>query len=156
MPGGHPGKTGGEASNSVERFGAEVSAALQAHAECVDCAYFFGSAARGQAGTLSDLDVGVLFSDSVAPRKRWEIAAALVAQLQRLEGPGIDIVVLNDAAPALQYRVVREGRPVFVRDDRRRIAFESQAMREFLDFQPVLEVYDKYLIRRAREGRFGR
>ena len=59
----------------------------------------FGSAARGAAGPLSDLDVGLLLRDSLSLEARTKIAAAVGSRVQKLAGPRVDVTVLNDAPP---------------------------------------------------------
>jgi len=121
----------------------------------VDCAWLFGSMARGDAGPLSDVDVAVLLDPSVPPEARLDIATALVEHLERLCGR-VDLVLIDEAPPALRHRVFREGLLLFERDVRRRVAFEVRAIQEYLDFQPLAEVYDRALIARAAGGRLGR
>jgi predicted nucleotidyltransferase len=123
--------------------------------EGVDCAWIFGSTARQEAGPLSDLDVALLFEEGMDPAGRAQAAVTLMGKLQRIGGPRVDVVVLNDAPPAFQHRVLRDGRLIFCRDPARRVRFEVRAIREYLDFQPVLERYDRLLLQRAREGRLG-
>jgi len=121
----------------------------------IDCAYLFGSAARGERGPLSDLDVALLFADSTPGPRRLDLAAAVAEEAERLTKTAVDIVILNDAPPALRHRVIRDGVLLFAHDERRRVAFESRSIAEFLDFQPALAQYDRQLLERAREGRLG-
>lgn len=123
--------------------------------ERVDCAWLFGSVARGEAGPLSDVDVAVLLSLSVAPEARMDVAAALWEALER-RCPRVDLVILEEAPPALRHRVFRDGILLVERDERRRVAFESRAIQEYLDFQYLSEIYDRALLTRAAEGRLGR
>ena len=123
--------------------------------EIVECAYVFGSVVRGEAGPLSDVDIALLVHNTLDPQARTEIAAALAGSLQKVDGPMVDVLILNDAPPALRHRVIRDGRLVFSRDEARRVQFEVAAIREFLDFQHVLERYDRAMLARAREGHFG-
>jgi hypothetical protein len=143
-------------SHVAGRLARAVAAFAAQHAMALDCVYLFGSVARGDAGRLSDLDLAVLFADPVGEDARGELAAALAGHLQTVEGPRVEVTVLNDAPPAVRYHVVRDGRLLFSADERRRVAFESRAMREYLDFRPVLARYDAALFARAREGRFAR
>lgn len=133
----------------------ELQVAVRECAGKLDCAYLFGSVARGEAGPLSDCDVALLFRESLPPHARLETAAAIIDQVQRIDGTRIDVVILNEAPPALRHRVIRDGRPLFVADDTRRVRFEHQTLREFLDFRWVLDRYDEVLLKRAREGHLG-
>jgi uncharacterized protein len=120
----------------------------------VDCAWLFGSRVRGEAGPLSDVDVAVLLDPSVAPEARLDTAAALVEKMERRYVP-VDLVLLEEAAPALRHRVFRDGLLLFERDARRRVAFEVRAIQEYLDFQPLAAIYDRALIARAAKGQLG-
>ena len=138
-----------------EQLTEQIAASLRSHAGDVICAYFFGSRRTGQAGPLGDLDVAVLLDEAFNPGRQTAAAAAIVEALESCTGLRTDLTILNDAPPALAHRAVREGRLVLVRDERRRVAFETRAIRESLDFQPVLDRFDRVLFDRAREGRLG-
>lgn len=120
----------------------------------VDCAWLFGSQARGEAGPLSDIDIAVLLAPSVPAEARLDVAAALIEELERRFGR-VDLILLEHAPPALRHRVFRDGILLFERDPRRRVAFEVRAIQEYLDFQPLAAIYDRALIARAAEGRLG-
>jgi len=131
-----------------------LRAALDRAGAAVQCAWLFGSTARGEAGPLSDVDVAVLLDDSVARENYLDAAAALVEELER-SAPRIDLVVLNEAPPALRHRVLLDGLLLLERDPRRRIDFEVRSIREALDFQHIAALYDRALLERAAGGRLG-
>lgn len=141
-------------SKLVKDFAGELRAVLAGDLR-VDCAWLFGSVARGEAGPLSDVDVAVLLDPMIAPQDRMEIAAVLVEKLERVGGR-VDLVLLDEASPLLRDRVFRHGILLLERDARRRIELEARAIQEYLDFQPLAAIYDRALIARAAEGRLGR
>lgn len=120
----------------------------------IECAWLFGSAARGDAGPLSDVDVAVLIEETATPMARLEIAAALIEELERRVARA-DVVIFNEAPPALRHRVIRDGILLLERDARRRVDSEVRSIREYLDFQHLADIYDRALIARAVEGRLG-
>ncbi|HYO16849.1 MAG TPA: nucleotidyltransferase domain-containing protein [Thermoanaerobaculia bacterium] len=131
-----------------------LQAALDRAGVAVQCAWLFGSTARGEAGPMSDVDVAVLL-DSGVPRENYlDAAAALVEELER-SAPRIDLVVLNEAPPALRHRVILDGLLLLERDPRQRIDFEVRSIREALDFQHIAAIYDRALLERAAGGRLG-
>ena len=66
----------------------------------VRLAYLFGSAALGREGLDSDLDVAVLFDDSVGENERSERRFELTTELVGLVHVNdVEVVVLNDAPP---------------------------------------------------------
>jgi predicted nucleotidyltransferase len=128
---------------------------LLASSDEIDCAWLFGSVARGEAGPLSDVDVAVLLNAKVPPEARMDIAAALVEKLES-RCDRVDLVLLDEVSPALQHSVIREGLLLVERDADRRVTFEVRAIQEYLDFQYLSAIYDRELIARAVEGRLGR
>lgn len=133
---------------------AHVASSLERVPE-VECAYLFGSAARGDAGPLSDVDIAILPAERLPSSARAAWHARLVEQLEREVGAPVDVLLLDDASPTLIHRVLRDGVLLLARDERRRVAFEVRAIREFLDFELFVARYDRALLSRAREGRLG-
>jgi hypothetical protein len=71
-----------------------------------------------------------------------------------LEALGIDeasVVLLNTAPLALRHRVIRDGRVLLDRAPDRRRDFETRSECLYLDFKPVLDAYDRELLRWLRE-----
>jgi predicted nucleotidyltransferase len=68
-------------------------------------AILFGSRARGNARPDSDVDVAILAEPPLSGREETELGAAL----ERAAGTSVDLVDLDRAAPALRWRVARDG-----------------------------------------------
>ena len=82
-----------------EELTADLAARLEAEPD-IAVAYLFGSRARGNARPNSDVDVAVLLDGGVdTHRRQLDLMATL--------GANVDLVILNDAPPALGYRVLR-------------------------------------------------
>lgn len=127
---------------------AAIGAAL-ADEPGVSFAIVFGSSARGTAHAHSDLDVALDFGRGRRPGA-YELGA-IVSRLEEAAGRCVDVVVLEDAAPGLAYRVFRDGVAVLVRDRSRLVERKARAILEYLDFRPVEEASSKaVLARRSR------
>ena len=101
----------------------------------IAAAYLFGSVARGTAGPLSDVDVGLLVSDA---GDREAVCARITDALcRRLRSSHIDVVSLADAPMPLRYGVVRDGSLVACRDARVLERFIVDTVLQYLDFQPL-------------------
>ncbi len=122
--------------------------------EDVLVAYLFGSQARATAGPLSDVDVAVLLGDDVDIGRRHLDLIAAVADVVGLDAA--DVVVLNEAPVPLGYRVLRDGRLLFSRDDLARIHHYVQTVDRYLDTAPMRRTIEAGLRHRIAEGRFGR
>jgi predicted nucleotidyltransferase len=125
---------------------AEIEAKLRqfltasAGAEGLAAAYLFGSVARRSATRSSDVDVAVLYAEAPPPGLAG-LASHLEAELERLLGLPVQVVVLNRAPVDLVQRVLRDGRLLLDRDPSRRIRFEVRTRQEFWDLEPILKRY---------------
>jgi predicted nucleotidyltransferase len=106
----------------------------------VVAAYLFGSVARGTARAGSDVDVAVLCAGE-PPASLAGLPLDLEAELERLLGIPVQVVVLNRAPVDLVHRVLRDGALLIDRDPSARIRFEVKARNEFFDLQPILARY---------------
>jgi predicted nucleotidyltransferase len=110
------------------------------HGEDVVAAYLFGSVARGEATSASDVDVAVLLRDDPPPGLAG-LALPLEGELERRIGRPVQLVVLNRAPVDLVHRVLRDGILIVDRDPGARIRFEVRARNEYFDLLPFLERY---------------
>jgi len=104
--------------------------------------YLFGSAARGEAGAESDLDLGIVFCRRGATaRDHHELLGRLAYSLSRVVGhERLDLVVLEPQGPIFCHRVLLEGRCVYEMDRDRRVDFESETLVRAFDFRPTWEL----------------
>lgn len=96
-------------------------------------AYLFGSAASGERRPLSDIDLAIFVGEGADPFQTRLAVADLLGRALRTDA--VDVVVLNDAPPALAGRVLAGARLVLDRRPERRHAFESLTMRQYADFR---------------------
>lgn len=116
-------------------------------------AYLFGSTARGDASALSDVDVGIVLRGCRENLLRYR--ARLSESLSRaIGGRTVQVVLLEEASPALAARAIKEGHLLVCRDDATRVRFEIRAIGRDLDTAHLRRLYDQALGRAVREGRF--
>ncbi len=102
--------------------------------EHIRLAYLFGSAAKGKAGKLSDVDIAVLFDDSLSKKKRFKLQLNLIGDIAALlKTDKVDLVDIDDAALSLKFEIIKANCPVFVRDKTLKIDFEQEVMSRYLD-----------------------
>jgi uncharacterized protein len=130
----------------------EIRARLDDRPEIV-LAYLFGSSARGTASPQSDLDVAVLASETSPNvlRYRARLAEALT---EVAGGKAVEVILLDEAPPALAGRIVREGRLLVCRDESQRVRFEVRALEREFDTAPLRRVLDRGLSTAIRAGHF--
>jgi predicted nucleotidyltransferase len=110
-------------------------------------AYLYGSQARGDAGSLSDVDVAVLFGPDVPERERFDRVLRLVGELGSLfRRNDVYVVDLAEASPLLRHRVYYDGRLLYCVDDTIRVRFETQALRDYVDTEPLRKIKRQYIL----------
>ena len=100
-------------------------------AQCknVVAVYLFGSQAKGKATKLSDIDLCIVAPGSTA------------AERSKIQGYGsekIDIVFFDELPFTIQWRVIEEGKPLYVRDKRFMADLRSRPFKNYLDFKPII------------------
>ena len=113
-------------------------------------AFLFGSLARGEGTSLSDIDVAIYVDEAFLRRKdglpgvdpRSGIISQLIGVLKSNE---VDLVLLNDASPLLRHRILTQGESLVVRAPLEEQRFFIRTMKEYFDTEPVRKVQMKYL-----------
>jgi predicted nucleotidyltransferase len=116
-------------------------------------AYLYGSQARGQANPLSDVDIAVLLTGQPDAGQCFDARLMLIGDLTHLlHTDEVDVAILNQTPPALNYRVLRDGLSLFCRDRDHMLSFRVRVINEFLDFMPILERHEHAILEKARKG----
>ena len=118
----------------------------------VDVAYLFGSRARGNFTEESDFDFAVLLSRNFNDpydlvRLIHDLAVALGVKDEK-----INLVILNDASLELAYKVISEGIIIYERNVEKRVDFEVNTLKFYLDFKPVLDQMHELLVEEYMHG----
>ncbi|MBV6510847.1 MAG: hypothetical protein FMNOHCHN_00325 [Ignavibacteriaceae bacterium] len=126
-----------------------------AASEYTTFAYLFGSQVSGKTRFGSDLDIAVWF----AQEPSLNILGNLVGDLEDLTGERIDLVELNglpQKKPKLAYNVVSKGVFLFTKDEKLHVEFKTKTFLHYLDFKPVIEMTEAAMMKRIKNGTFGR
>jgi predicted nucleotidyltransferase len=125
--------------------------------EGVVAAMLIGSQARGDAGPLSDIDVGVWHEPGLDPSQRLSLQLDLASAASDALGTDeVDIVMLNRAPSLLRQRAVRDAVRLVERDPDERVRLEVRAILDYLDTAQLRAELGRGLRRRIEEGRYGR
>ena len=114
---------------------------LSRHDEIV-AVYLFGSFARGDARTDSDIDIGILLSDDRDDSGLYPVQIARELKNACKTKQDIDVRIINKGALRFLHQVLK-GKLLFCRDERKRIEFETSVISRYLDFKPIFSEYDK-------------
>lgn len=112
--------------------------------------YLFGSRAAGRAGPVSDYDIAILARSLVHPRIVYEIAHELSSVLCT---DRLDIILLNRSPVELQYRIIKDGIPLYKESELVRVEFEAMTLSRYFDFLPVLRKQREEILEEGRRER---
>ena len=120
-----------------------IASLLEPRPEVLE-AYLYGSHAQGRAQPHSDIDVAVYIDESIAEEGAFGYRAQLITELMAgLHSNDIDLLILNQAPPALYYHVLRDGIRVQSRDLAETTTREGYAVSRYCDFAAHLAKIDE-------------
>lgn len=127
--------------------------ALFSEEASVRLAYVFGSQVSGKTGPLSDLDVGVLVTDSclddpMACRARLAHKVRSCADLDE-----VDLVLLNQTPIELAYHVIADGERVYEATRGTRVEYEAYVLGRYGDFLPTLRAQREQILSESTNDR---
>lgn len=97
----------------------------------ITAAYLFGSEARGETHSASDIDIAIRVKRPLTLQK----TLLLANELQKHFKKEIDLVDLDHAPLPLQYRVYRERTMLFAENPREEIKKQAHALCLYYDYQ---------------------
>jgi len=109
-------------------------------------AYLYGSFSKSVERKDSDIDIGIFVKDSSDMEKYYPEKLAL--KIERMIGGEIDIRILNDRDIIFLHQVLKYGKLLFSKNEKKRIKFETDVYKKYIDFVYYMEEYDR--IRRRR------
>jgi len=121
----------------------------------IHTAYLFGSRASGDAGEDSDYDIACLLRKYDPDRHNLDFTVTLQGELEGKLAPApVDLVLLEQAPVLLRYEVIAKGVILHCEDDDFRTDFEDRVLRDYLDFKPFLDQYDREVWEAIKGGHF--
>ena len=139
---------------TLDKFIQKASSLLQSK-ERIIVAYLHGSYLLRPNSEHNDIDIGIVL-DKKTPFITMEEEIELSSFLEeRLGISPIDVKVLNSAPKFFQYKVVKDGKVIFCRDELERIEYEINLTNEYFDVKPMLDYYNSCMYQNIKEGIHG-
>lgn len=119
-------------------------------------AFLFGSVTKGKINKLSDLDIGVVLDQSIAPEKYYQTRIALLDKIGRIyKNRPIDLAILNDANPLLSHLAINRGKVIYYQNEMQKILFQTNNLKKFDDALYLRKTYYHYLSQRVKDNVLG-
>jgi len=116
----------------------------------VSLAYLFGSYVHGEVRTTSDIDIAVLLG--CEKNELYSYYRELMLGIYETLGTErIDLLLLNDAPPSLQFDLISQGQLIHFRSEQELNDFEMNVIRKFQDTAYLRAVQNDYLKKRVKE-----
>jgi predicted nucleotidyltransferase len=111
--------------------------------------YLYGSYGTPDQTPLSDIDLGLLFTDDQVPTPKGHVTL-ITRIIEVLREDDVSVTVLNKAPLAFQHRVLAQGRRLLVRDEIAHADFVERTVTRYSDFAVdearFFEEYDRALV----------
>jgi len=115
-------------------------------------AYLYGSRVYRSTHFESDVDIAVYLKPSEVKeyiKKEKELTSTMITKLHT---DRIDLRILNVSPFLLQYKIIKEGIPIVIKDEFERADFEIWVMNRFFELKPHLDEYKQMLSLRIKAG----
>ncbi len=99
-------------------------------------------------GRFNDTDIAVHLKEGMSEKEILEFELSEGVELSKELGFEIDLRVLNGRKIVFLHQVLRDGKLLFCRDERKRVEFETEVYSRYLDIKYYLDQYNE--IRRRR------
>jgi len=114
--------------------------------------YLYGSYVSGPLLPDSDIDIAIYLKPNDL-KKYLEIEKRLLSTLiDRIHSDRIDLKILNMLPLIHQYYVLKGGIPIFIKDEKARVDFDTRVMLRFFELKPYLDEYKDMLFSRIKKG----
>ncbi len=104
----------------------------------VEGIYLFGSYARKKTKPFSDIDICVITDKDIQKKRREEILSCSSRK--------IDISIFSDLPLNIRFRIFKEGKVLYQKDELFLHRTRSNTLKSYLDFKPIIDRhYDRTL-----------
>jgi len=121
--------------------------------------YLFGSAARGEMGPHSDIDVAVLFDEEKVPQeKQFDAKLDIASEIAESSGvERVDVINLSTTSdPLIKYIAAFSGVLFFEKNKERRLTLERSIVREYENTRSLRRIAETVMKNQIRNGAFGK
>lgn len=101
-------------------------------------AYLFGSSLQ-RPEYSNDMDIAIFVKNKPKPRYELELGLKIEKEIKK----PVDVIVLNDKPLLIISEILRNGKLIFSRDDKRRVKFETANLSNILSFNELMKEFER-------------
>ena len=132
----------------------KIESLLRNKYEEVNFALLFGSQAEERSTPLSDVDIGLHFTEEPDLLR----VGSIVSDIENVTNRKVDVAVLNGLyrkKPAFCFELLKTTKPILVEDEDAYVEFKTNTFIYYLDVKPMLEKMKKQFLKRIESGKIG-
>lgn len=137
---------------NIEELALALQKSLLAHEEIL-AVYLFGSYAEECARPKSDLDIAILLRPNFEPSLDYRLN--LLEELSDSLPYRLDLIILNQVPPLVQFQVLQKGRVLLDRDPSARAELVMHMLNRYYDTRRYYEFHFGHLIQKIKERGLG-
>jgi len=104
----------------------------------IEAVYLFGSYVKKNVKPFSDIDICVITERNISKKVKEEILSN--------SSKKIDISMFWDLPLVIRFRVIKEGKLLYKKDDLKLQRIKIDTFKSYLDFQPIIKKHCYYII----------
>lgn len=104
----------------------------------IEAIYLFGSYAKDNAKPFSDIDICIITKRSISKKTKEELLSN--------SSEKIDLSLFWELPLVIRFRIVKEGKLLYKKDDLKLHRIKVDTFRSYLDFQPLIKNYCSRII----------
>jgi len=104
----------------------------------IEAVYLFGSYVKKNVKPFSDIDICVITKRNIPKKVKEEILSN--------SSKKIDISIFWDLPPVIRFRVIKEGKLLYKKDDLKLQRIKIDTFKSYLDFQQIIKKHCYHII----------
>jgi predicted nucleotidyltransferase len=110
--------------------------------------FSFGSITRGDLKPLSDLDFGVIVSNILDRKTRFDKHLDLIGLFNKImKTDEVDLILMNDAPLLFCHNILKTGKLLYYADSEVLTGFIEKTIKGYLDFRYFRDEFDREFIK---------
>lgn len=116
--------------------------------EDVIALFFFGSLANHKLKPLSDLDMALFLQEDMSKDRLFSRELDLMSLIAETLGTEeFDLIILNSAPLRFAHQILKSGKRIFVKDQKKLADFQEAVIKKYIDFKYYREQFDKEFLK---------